>query len=48
MATRKRTERADKNKAVEAYNTANEPFDPLGSYTGLGNDDVPCQDADDL
>ena len=48
MAIRKRTERADKNKAVDAYNTADDRFDPLGSYTGIGNDVVPCQDADDL
>lgn len=48
MATRKSTKRADKNKAVDAYKTANEHFDPLGSYTGLGSDKVPCQDADDL
>ena len=48
IAIRKRTERADKNKAVDAYNTADDRFDPLGSYTGLGNDVVPCQDADDL
>ncbi len=35
-------------KAVDAYNAENGSFDVLGSYTGKGQNDVPCQDADDL
>lgn len=47
---KKNKERVDSaaRKAVNAYNEESGNFDALGSYTGKGQNGMPCQDADDL
>lgn len=48
MARAKRTIDKSAKTTVKAYNAGDKRFDPLGSYTGRGGKDGPCQDADDL